>query len=343
MPGELCKETNVRRVPVTRWAARQVLALLAAVVCLAGMHPAAAPRAELRGGSNYFTYRVDEDCTREPYGVVNSYDRAPDLVRDQLEQMARGGQKRLRIPLFHHRGPDSGTVMDSTNGGISRAHLRNLRSLLQDVKATGFEAVEIAFFPMDANDPREWQAFDRGLYQENLAVIRQVRAEVVRSGIPYVLDLLNEGAPADDEDVLLQYDRTLWRDYRREFGTSDTVGFSMMVWIAGRVPHLPEVYGDQPPEVLEVHLYGQPGNGDEYRQFMDADAALDAIGYRQPLIVGEVYYDDAEAADGIRRAMADADRRVRHLTQWPWPRESRCPAADVAPPAAYGAYAAAGF
>lgn len=335
--------TTVRRVPVARGSSWRSLAVLAVVMCLAATHSAAGPQAELRGGSNYFTYRVDADCTREPYGVVNGYDQAPELIRDQLAQMARAGQKRLRIPVFHHRGADSGTVMDSTGGGISRANLSNLRELLKDVRAAGFDAVEIAFFPKDANDPAEWKEFDRGLYEENLAVIRQVRAEVVRSGVPYVLDLLNEGAPADGEDILLRYDKALWQDYRRTFGTSDTVGFSMMVWIAGRVPHLPSVYGDEPPAVLEVHLYGQEGNGDEYRQFMDADAALDALGYRQPLIVGEAYYDDAEAADGIRRAVADGDRPVRYLTQWPLPRQSRCPAADVAPPAAYGAYAAAGF
>ncbi|XVQ14226.1 hypothetical protein ACQP1W_17280 [Spirillospora sp. CA-255316] len=327
-----------------RRAAWRSLAGLAVVMCLAaGTSPQKAPQAELRGGSNYFTYRVDGDCTREPYGVVNSYDQAPDVVREQLAEMARAGQKRLRIPVFHHRGPDSGTVMDSTGGGIGGANLRNLRDLLREVRAAGFDAAEIAFFPMDANDPTRWKAFDRGLYEENLAVIRQVRAEVVRSGVPYVLDLLNEGAPAGGEEVLLQYDRTLWQDYRREFGTSDTVGFSMMVWIAGRVPHLPSVYGDEPPAVLEVHLYGQEWNGDEYRQLMDADAALDALGYRQPLIIGEVYYNDREAAEGIRRAMADGDRPVRFLTQWPWPRKARCPTADVAPPAAYDAYARAGF
>ncbi|MER6350220.1 hypothetical protein ACWC10_37875 [Streptomyces sp. NPDC001595] len=327
-----------------RFTVRRALAVAAAVALLIGAGAARAPqRAEVKGGSNYFTYRVDADCTREPYGVVNSYDQAPGLIREQLARMAAAGQKRLRIPVFHHHGPDSGTVMDSSEGGLGAANLRNLRDLLRDVRSAGFEAVEIAFFPMDANDPTDWTRFDRPLYEENLAVVRQVRAETVRSGLPYVIDLLNEGAPADGEDVLLRYDRTLWQDYRRQFGRADTVGFSMTVWIAGRVPNLPAVYGDEPPATLEVHPYGQEHDGDEYRQFMDADAALDAIGYRQPLIVGEVYYDDREAADNIRRAMLRAERPVRYLTQWPWPRTAKCPAADVAPPVAYGAYAAAGF
>lgn len=324
--------------PVAEVAALQSMAV---ILCLAGVRPV---EAELKGGSNYFTYRVDDDCTREPYGVVDSYDRAPDLIRRQLGQMARAGQKRLRIPIFHHRGVDTGTVMDSTGGSIGPENLSNLRALLRDVKTAGFQEVEIGFFPQGDNSPEDWKAFDRGLYEENLAVIREVRAEARRSGLPYLLDLLNEGVPGPNDDVLLRYVRTLWQDYRQEFGTSDTVGFSMTVWIAERVPQLPAVYGDGPPDVLEIHLYGDDHNGSEYRQFMDADAALDTIGYRQPLIIGEVFYNDAEAAEGIRRAMADGDRRVRHLTQWQWSRDRRCPAhADVAPPVAYDAYAAKGF
>ncbi|MCZ4611569.1 hypothetical protein O3S80_49055 [Streptomyces sp. Lzd4kr] len=72
-------------------------AVVAVVMCLAGMRPAAAPQAELRGGSNQFTYRGDGDCTREPYGVVNSYDQAPELIKDRLAQMTRAAQRRLRI------------------------------------------------------------------------------------------------------------------------------------------------------------------------------------------------------------------------------------------------------
>jgi hypothetical protein len=82
------------------------------------MRPAAVPQAELRGGSDYVTHRVDGDCTREPYGVVNSYDHAPELIRDRLAQSTRAGQRRLRIPVFYHRGADSGTVRDSTGGSM---------------------------------------------------------------------------------------------------------------------------------------------------------------------------------------------------------------------------------
>ncbi|WP_146087571.1 hypothetical protein [Thermomonospora echinospora] len=322
--------------------------LLAAVglgVLIAGTQAQAGQataKAESPGGSNYFVYRID-GCDREAYGVVNSFDQAPDLIRSQLATMARAGQKRLRIPIFHHRGPDSGTVMDSTGGRLDSSNTRNLQNLLAAVKAAGFDAIEIGFFPLDANDPSEWRAFDRSLYEENRAIIRQVRELTVRASLPSMIDLLNEGSPGEGEHVLLQYTRTLWNDYTREYGTADTVGFSLKVVIADRVPKLPAVYGDRPPDVLEVHLYGKRPNGDEYQQFMAADAAMDRLGYRQPWIIGEAYANDPQAAAGIRRAMADADRPVRYLTQWPLTRAERCPDADVAPPAAYDAYADAGF
>ncbi|MFF0449023.1 hypothetical protein ACFYT4_21895 [Streptomyces sp. NPDC004609] len=302
-----------------------------------------APAPPLKGGSNYFVYHL-EGCHREPYGVVNSYDQAPELIRAHLRQMADAGQKRLRIPVFHHRGPDSGTVMDSTGGRLSDGNAENLSRLLKAVAENGFEEVELGFFPLDANDPMNWTTVDESLYAENLSVIRQVRELVVRSGVPYVLDLVNEGAPPPEPEyrALLEYDKRLWADYTRAYGTADTVGFSLTVWSAGRVPQLPEVYGDRPPAVLEVHLYGKPHDGDEYRQFMDTDAAMDRIGYQQPWIIGEVYYNDPEAAAGIRRAMKDADRPVRHLTQWQLSRGAPCDA-DVAPAAAYDAYAKEGF
>jgi hypothetical protein len=301
------------------------------------------PAPGLKGGSNYFVYRF-EGCHREPYGVVNSFHTAPSLIRAQLRRMAAAGQKRLRIPVFHHRGPDSGTVMDSTGGRLDARNVRNLTALLAAVRSAGFEQVEIAFFPKDANDPMEWTSVDESLYAENLSVVRRVRELVLRSGLPYVIDLVNEGAPPAGPEyrALLEYDRRLWADYTREYGDADTVGFSLTVWAAGRVPQLPAVYGDNPPRVLEVHLYGKPHDGSEYEQFMATDAEMDRIGYQQPWIIGEAYYDDPEAAAGIRRAMRDADRRVLFLTQWPLSRGAECDT-DVVPPAGFGAYAAEGF
>src|SRR5437660_564192 len=71
------------------------------------------------GGSNYMTYHLDPPCNREPYGVVYNYDTATATINSQLQQMYNNGQRRLRIPIFHGRGINSGTVMDSTAGDLA--------------------------------------------------------------------------------------------------------------------------------------------------------------------------------------------------------------------------------
>ena len=78
-----------------------------------GSHP---PLPAGLGGSNYLTYHLDPPCSREPYGVVYNYDTATATINAQLQQMYNNGQRRLRIPIFHGRGVDTGSVMDSTGG-----------------------------------------------------------------------------------------------------------------------------------------------------------------------------------------------------------------------------------
>jgi hypothetical protein len=92
-----------------------------------------------------------------------------------------------------------------------------------------------------------------------------------------------------------------------------------------------------------VHLYGDSWNGDEYTQFVDADKKMTELGYRQDWIVGETYFDDQTAADGIRRAIGDTGRVVRFVTQWPLTRSQACPDVDQAPPVRYDAFHADGF
>src|SRR5687767_14651316 len=70
----------------------------------AGSSLAATTGATSRGGSNYGWYQID-GCNREPYGVVNSFHKAPDLIRSQLAAMRAAGQARLRVHIIHRRRP----------------------------------------------------------------------------------------------------------------------------------------------------------------------------------------------------------------------------------------------
>ncbi|AHH97119.1 hypothetical protein KALB_3755 [Kutzneria albida DSM 43870] len=289
------------------------------------------------GGSNYDFYGLAGRCDREGFGVINGFARGRDTITAQLAQMYRAGQRRLRIGVFHHRGPDTGTIMDSTGGDLSPANRRNLADLLAAVRAAGFAEVEVAMQPSDENHP-DWSHWREDLYQENWNLVANLRPVIAAAGIPYRIDLLNEGSPMSTEPALRRYAQRLWQDYTANFGKADTVGFSMTVWIADRATQLAAVYGDNPPEVFDVHLYGDAHNGDERTQFVDADRKMRELGYTQDWIIGEAYFDDRTAARGIAQAIAQTGRTVRYLAQWPLTRARSCADVDVAAPIAFEAY-----
>jgi hypothetical protein len=325
---------------VTRRWLPVVLAILVVVVTTV-LRPEAGALAA--GGSNYDFYSLANGCDRERYGTVDSFDRGRDTITTQLRQMHDAGQRRLRIGIFHQHGPDTGTVMDSSTGDLSPADRRQLTELLAAVKTAGFQEIEVAFHPQGDDSPQDWDAMNDEAYQEDWSLIAKLHPLIVAAGIPYRIDLLNEGMPMSTEPVLRSYAQRLWADYTREFGKADTVGFSMTVWIADRATQLSAVYGSNPPDVFDVHLYGDYWNGDEYSQFVQADKKMTALGYHQPWIIGETYFDDGWTAHDIRRAIGATGRQVLYLTQWPLTRDRRCPDVDTAPPTRYLAYNQAGF
>ena len=295
------------------------------------------------GGSNYDFYNLTGGCDREPYGVIDRFDTARDTITAQLSQMYDAGQRRLRIGIFHQHGPDSGTVMDSSTGDLSPVDRQQLVELLAAVKSAGFQEIEVAFLPIGADDPHDWWGMSESSYQEDWGVISRLHPLIAAAGLPYRIDLLNEGMPMSDQPVLRSYAQRLWADYTAAYGSADTVGFSMTVWIADRATQLAAVYGSNPPSVFDLHLYGDSWNGDEHSQFVDADQKMNSLGYHQPWIIGETYFDDATAADGISRAIAETGRQVLYLTQWPLTRTQACSDVDQAPPVTFAAYHTAGF
>jgi hypothetical protein len=200
------------------------------------------PLAAALGGSNYGWYYLAPPCNREPYGVVYNYNMATSTIDTQLQQMYSNGQRRLRIPIFHARGINSGTIMDSTGGTLAPQFLTNLANLLGAVRAAGFVEIEVSFHPQSSNDPTQWTSFSDDYFQENWSLIQNLHPIIAGAGIPYHLDLLNEGIPPLGYAALLQYDQMLWNDYVAEFGSSDTLGFSIIA-DAAHMGQVSTVYG----------------------------------------------------------------------------------------------------
>jgi hypothetical protein len=306
--------------------------------------PPPPPMAAL-GGSNYAWYYLAAPCNREPYGVVYNYNTATATINAQLQQMYNNGQRRLRIPIYHARGINSGTIMDSTGGTLAPQFLTNLTNLLAAVKATGFEEIEVSFHPQSNNLPTQWTTFSSDYYQENWSVIQNVRSIVAASGIPYHLDLLNEGIPPQAFAALLQYDQMLWNDYVAKFGSKDTLGFSIIADAAyvGQVSTVygPSAYGNAAsPQVFDVHIYDETGNS-----FATVFNSLTSQGYKGvPWIIGEAFYNDATEAAAQRAEITSTGQQVLYLTQWPVTSSESCSTdVNVAPPADFSNYAAQSF
>jgi hypothetical protein len=303
------------------------------------------PTPAAMGGSNYGWYYLAPPCNREPYGVVYNYDSAKTTIDSQLQQMYSNGQRRLRIPIYHARGINSGTIMDSTGGNLAPQFLTNLTNLLASIKAAGFEEIEVSFNPQSNNDPTQWTIFSSDYFQENWSVIQNVRSVVAGAGISYHLDLLNEGIPPLGYSALLEYDQTLWNDYVAKFGNSDTLGFSIIADSAhvGQVSTVygPSAYGNQgSPQRFDVHIYDETGNS-----FATAFTSLTSQGYQGvPWIIGEAFYNDATEAAAQREEISKTGQQVLYLTQWPLTFSESCDVnVNVAPPTDFSNYAAQKF
>ncbi len=308
--------------------------------------PVIPPPAAGLGGSNYGWYHLDSNCNREPYGVVYNYDTETSTINSQLQQMYANGQRRLRIPIFHARGLNTGTIMDSTGGNLAPRFQANLANLLAAVKAAGFVEIEVSFHPQSSNDPTQWgTTFSSDYYQENWSVVQNVRATVAASGIPYHLDLLNEGIPPSGYTAMLEYSQMLWNDYASKFGSADTIGFSIIADSA-HATQVSTVYGASAygnhgaPQLFDVHIYDETGTS-----FQTAYSALSSQGYQGiPWIIGEAYYNDAAEAAAQRQQATSTGQKVLYLTQWPLTSAMTCSnAVNVAPPSNFSNYQAQDF
>jgi len=330
------------------------IAAFAAVCILAGFLACGGGSAPTRpssplpaglGGSDYAWYHLDPPCSREPYGVIYNYNIAAATINSQLQQMYFNGQRRLRIPIYFARGINSGTIMDSTGGNLAPQFQQNLANLLAAIKAAGFAEVEVGFFPQSSNNPVQWATFSNDYYQENWTLIQNLRPIIVNSGLPYHLDLMNEGIPPPGYAPMVQYDQMLWNDYVAMFGSADTLGFSIIADSAhaGQVSAVygPSSFGSSgSPQLFDVHIYDETG-----ASFATAFNSLAAQGYRNvPWIIGEAFYNDAAEAAALRQQANSTGQKVLYLTEWPVTSDRSCsPDVNVAPPSDFSNYQAQNF
>jgi hypothetical protein len=271
-------------------------------------------------------------------GTIFNYDIAKDTIDADLQSMFDGGQRRLRLFLWTLSSGDGyqGAYIVAPGGAVPQRFLDNLTNLLASIRRIGFEEIIFVFGPLGDNQPFG-TSFPGQLYQDNWTVIQSVRPILLNAGIPYTIDLFNEGIPDPEQTQLIAYTQLLWKDYTAAFGSGDTLGFSIIANNPSRLPQIPLVYGSNPPSVFDLHIYENPG-----ATFTTALATLAQLGYRSvDWILGEVFYDDPISAEEFRTAMTSQGRPIRFLVQWPSLDDGN--RTYVAPPLFFTAYAIRGY
>jgi hypothetical protein len=288
-----------------------------------------------RGGSDYLFFGL-EGCGLTGFLVAAAYDTHREIIDQQLFAMYRNGQRRLRIALPLDPDPTRGPFSD---GALIPQYRHSIVDFLAAMRRAGFEEIE-AVIGGGQHSPNTWKSWDEAAYQLRWNRIVEFRNILIASGLRYRLDLGNEAIPTRTEPILLEYDRRLWMDYVRAFGTADTVGFSIITDIAqDRFAQIGAVYQGRLPAVFDLHIYDRP-----VPLVMNARRRLSQLGFAGvPWIIGETFYNDRDEAQELANAILTSGQKVLFLLQWPLTSQRRCKGVDVGFPERFDNYIAYGF
>ena len=300
------------------------------------------------GGSNYVMISIGNyknTCQGWYEGelkpTIGFYHEEQQKVREQLKTMYDGGQRRIVLFLWYMHFDEGiadrsvwGHVLKSNGGNLVPQHQENLKNLIGDIKATGYEEVIFRFGTQGPSDPLGWSAWNENLYQENWNLILNTR-KIVNSawcgnenscnGAGLLYDLGAELAGLEIGQTV-NYTKRLWTNYVYDagLGKKDTFGFSFAGGIARRVYVMLDVYDSSPagrPSLYALDLYENAES-----QFKEAHNAFRQSGASsEPFIILESFYNDEMEMQQLRRAIQATGREVLFLAQWPLIRDYTCP------------------
>jgi hypothetical protein len=263
---------------------------------------------------------------------ITDYHHNPEWVRSYLQRIYDSGQRNISYSIWHADGSQyvpnerNGCIVAFTDG--PRFHPQqeaNFLSFLADMAAIGFDSLHIRFVPTLWSSPLYADAtgvppYTLAQLETNWAFIQYVRALVYSQPHPstVLFDLGLEmggppvGSPSD------HYVRTIWQRYSQTYGTSDTLGFSI-VPTAGYVTTEAQfrIYRDSKrwPASLGFDLYafnGLQSQMDEIRRLLGK--------YRQS--GRQIFLQETEHNSlAVRLAVNDwiaSGVNVTKIIQWPY-------------------------
>lgn len=339
---------------VRRWLVTLALCfsgvVFAGTVTVGDMSPARSSGAGVPGiGVDYFVYDTGAYNPEQPSGQSNNWytpghnfktpiglsNLEPSLVDSQLSRMRASGMDwiTIQIQIDNFKGCETngsgscndgfvdgiwGEINDYSSYALPSQEQTNLRNMLAKIRSLGFRHVVIRFMNYS---PGINGAFDETNYQAAWNMIVKTRAityQALDGAITkplFDLDGEGPGSPAADRQ---HYDRRLWSDYTYTFGSSDTVGFSIIgdnYHLANGIP----IFGSIKPAIYAFDIYGDVGQG--------LVNAWNALGSEKskPIMIMETYSNDAQTANEIQQVLlSHPGINLVGIMQWQTTRATPC-------------------
>ena len=308
------------------------------------------------GGSNYPFYVQNlESWDGNQRVVVGQYNLAPGLVEAQLRQMYKTGQRNIALILWYlpfgnsntpADGVIDGAFMDSSGGRLSAQNQANLTAVLGLINQIGYSQVTLRFAPVGVASPTGWgNTWNEAVFEQDEAFVfstRQVaEAALAGSSVTRTYDLgvevggvphlLNPDGVTYTDGQSPSYTTRLWGDYVRNYGASDSYGFSI-AYDFGKLTTAIAEYdrAGTRPSAYAVDVYGNDQLWYCYQELVGAHETA------KPIVLQEASYNDAGQMAAIQNQLLHIPLVISHIDQWP--ASVSVANADASPPVSYGAY-----
>jgi hypothetical protein len=306
------------------------------------------PTGEPLIGVNY-THYAFPDCTFRGTYIIASYHKpgVAERVHEQLMQMRQAGIATIRTVLWHQTNGQQWGPIPTAGGQFHEPFRSNLIRFVTEVRKFGFARFTLAFEPRGTHNPLR-RAYKPARFGENWRLIRAVRSLVKRHGPRNTrFDLFSEGAPNEEPtryeprpQQTARYLRTLYRLYVSRFGNQDVsvsaIGSTDPPRPTNRLENLIRILrssGKPLPRWYDVHIgYDAAGASNALRQ---AKVVLNRNRQHQPLVIGDLGYDNPAIARAIKRSLKRSSRRLEEVSPWYTRERLGC---QVTPPYEPGAY-----
>ncbi len=313
---------------------RTLLLLLCLVVAL-GIESAGAAAPPLfpeGGGSNlvfqelgaYAQHPTGENWEKDVKVTLLHYHEHVDAVRQRLKAMRDRGQTKIGLMLWYVQDGDICTshahVICPKDGQIPAQVEDNIRNILKDIAAAGFDTVVMRMAPQGAADPlaenyQPARAADSWKLFEHLHAICAAGIEGTKVHMLYDLGAETMGHPYSGRPGAQVFLKLLWGNYIAKYPPGEAVGFTLNHAFEPATTESLKVFADSGvwPAAVAIDVYDDPA-----KYLGNLSKALASFGKADfPVIICETYRNNAEMAAALAESKRTLGLNFRFLLQWP--------------------------